>query len=67
MHKTFYFKFIIIDMKRIRDLQIMPISNTRFLFILYIASLRILLQGSVMEQPIYRHRPRLSMTQSVIN
>jgi hypothetical protein len=49
MHKTFYFKIIIIDMKRIRDLQITPISITRFLFILYIASLRILLQGGVME------------------
>jgi len=40
MYKTFYFKFIFIYMKRICDLQITPISNTR-MFILCIASLHI--------------------------
>ena len=45
-----------------------PISNTR-MFIYFMHCILIimhLLQGSVMEQPFYKHRPRLSMTQSVI-
>ena len=66
IYKTFYFKLIIIHMKRIFDLKITPISNTHVFIYFVHCIIAHLLQGSVMEQPLYRHRPRLSMTQSVI-
>ena len=46
-----------------------PISNTRMFihFVYCIPIIVYLLQGSVMEQPLYKHRPHLSMTQSVID
>ena len=53
-------------MKRIFDLKITPISNTHVFIYFVFCIIAHLLQGSVMEQPLYRHRPRLSMTQSVI-
>ena len=46
-----------------------PISNTRMFsyFVHCILIIVYLLQGSVMEQPLIKHRPHLSMTQSVID
>jgi hypothetical protein len=50
-------------MKRICDLQIAPISNTRIFIYVLSCIIVDLLQGRVMEQPFYKHRPRLYMTQ----
>ena len=67
MYKTFYFKFIFIHMKSICDLQITPISNTHMFMCFVFCIIAHLLQGSVMEQSLYKHRQRLPMTQSVID
>jgi len=62
MHKTVDFKLIVMDihMKRICDLQITDFQYQHVYFVYCVIAH--LLQGSVMEKPLYKHRPCLSMT-----